>query len=242
MGMPTDPNASLPAARQHGGLTGALKANQLQFQIASIILLHDEKEDPEMNIQELRSKSAAEIRDIYNSMADRHVKRFADRVEAERRTAQLLQENGKWEGDLPNGKAAAAPKAASGKKGKGAPAPAPAPAPAASGKGGKTAKSATKTTTKPAPKAATAKKSNTRVIPPRGAPRSNLLYFSVKHDKRMNEGSARTIVFKFIESKGAAGIDREAIENNFVDNEDINVKASLDYLVKFGMLKTKDVK
>lgn len=195
-----------------------------------------------MNIQELRSKSAVEIRDIYNSMAERHVKRFADRVEAERRTAQLLQENGNWEGDLPNGKAAAAPKAPSGKKGKGTSAPAPAPAPAAAGKGGKAAKSVAKTAAKPAAKAAASKKPNTRVIPPRGAPRSNLLYFSVKHDKRMNEGSARTIVFKFIESKGAAGIDREAIENNFVDNEDINVKASLDYLVKFGMLKTKDAK
>jgi hypothetical protein len=236
------PPKSPPAIRQHGGLTGALKANQTGFQIAAIILWHNEKEDPEMNIEELRGKSSAEIRDIYNTMAERSIKRFSDRTEAEKRTAILLQEAGQWEGDLPGGpkKANGAAKAAPAKAGKAKGKAEAAPAAAATGRG----KKATETKSeKPAKPEKVAKKAgNTRTIPPRGAPRTNLLYVAQKHTNRMNEGSARTIVYRFVETKGANGIDRESIENNFVDNEAINVKASLDYLVKFGMLKTKEAK
>jgi hypothetical protein len=255
---------TLPGAspQRSGNLSTRLRENKREYDIAGIINLTSDQESEHMNLDELRTKSSAEIRDIYNGLVDKQIKRFADRVDAERRTAERLKEAGQWEGDMPsNVKVAAAKKStktakatepapaaatpAAKAKGKGSAAP---KAATKSGAGKATKKAAAKTPAKaaPAPKAAkaakTAGKAPAKAKDSVGAPRTNLLYIAVKTDRRMNEGSARTKVYNFIGEYGANGCDRESLENQFVDDETINVKASLDYLVKMEMLKTKDAK
>ena len=211
--------AKLPEQRQFGGMTGALKARARDFTIASIINITTKEEELDiMKIEELRSKSAVELRDIYNGLVEKQVKRFKDRVEAEKRTAEALKANGEWEGALPG---------ADGKK-------------AAGNAASKKAAAALKETAKAASKKAVSK--HTKEVRPRGAPRVNLIYIAIKHDNRMNENSGRTKVYKFILEQGAKGIDREAIENHFLEDETVNVKSSLDYLVKFSMMSTKELK
>lgn len=214
------PETVLPAGRQQSGLQGALKARRDDFTRAGIILMLDNEEAEAMNLIELQKLSSAELRDLYNKYADRSIKRFADRVEAEKRTAQRLQEAGEWQGQLPDGK------------------------PAKAGKAGKGAKSAGKAT--PAPKAAgkpeKAKRAGAKAprqpVAGRGAPRTNPSYRVLNADAKMNSGSARTKVFAFVQEKGKGknGIDRESIENHFVNDEAVNVKSSLDYLVKVEIL------
>jgi hypothetical protein len=243
MGASTDPRPSLSTAPlRSGNLSGRLRENQRQYDIAGIILLT--KEDQAMNLEELRSKSSAEIRDIYNGLVDKQIKRFADRVDAERRTAERLAEAGKWDGPLPGSKGAkaakkapAAAKSAPKGKGKASPAPAPKAAAEAGGKAGKPAKGTKQKAVRVAKAPAKAKP-----VDKVGAPRTNLLYIATRTERRMNEGSARTKVYNFITVAGAKGIDREALENHFMNDETVNVKASLDYLVKMDMLKTKDAK
>lgn len=49
-----------------------------------------------MDINELRALSMADLKTLYNSLAEKQVKRFESRQKAEERTQQLLRENGKW--------------------------------------------------------------------------------------------------------------------------------------------------
>lgn len=208
-------DAKLPAPRQLNGLQGALKARHDDFVRAGIILMLDQEEAEAMNLIELQKLSSAELRDMYNKYADRAIKRFADRVEAEKRTAQQLRDAGKWEGDMPNGKSA-------GKAGKAGKAPAGGKAAPKAGKAGKSAGKAPR-----------------QPVAGRGAPRTNPSYRVLNAEARMNAGSARTKVFLFIQdnAKGKAGIDRETIENHFVNDETVNVKSSLDYLCKVEILE-----
>jgi len=232
--MANTPEARMPEPRQQSGLQGALKARRDDFTRAGIILMLSEEEAEAMNLIELQKLSSAELRDMYNKLADRQVKRFADRVEAEKRTAQQLRDAGQWEGAMPDGKQkAAATKSGSNKT---------VSAPAKAGKGAKSAGKAT-----PAPKAAgkpekvksAGAKAPRQPVAGRGAPRTNPSYRVIKTDAKMNSGSARTKVFLFVQEKGKGknGIDRESIENHFVDDETVNVKSSLDYLVKVEILE-----
>lgn len=212
------PEAKLPAARQtFGGMTAALKGRAKDFLWASIILILSDEECEQMNLIELQSKSTAELRDIYNGLASKQIKRFAERVEAEKRTAQQLIDAGKWEGPLP-GAAKAGGKAAKKAAAKAAPKagkPTPAPTPAKAAKAPRQPKTGV------------------------GAPKANHSYRVLNGDAKMNAASARTKVFTFVRDNGGklkAGVDRETIENHFVDDETVNVKASLDYLVKVEIL------
>lgn len=185
-------------------MIGSLKRREKDFTIAGIITLTTGKDEENMNIKELQGKSLAELRDMYNKLADKTVKRFRNRDDAEKRVAEKLKEAGEWTGKLPGD----------------------------SGKGkGKAAKKSA------------GKKSHTKDIPPRGQPRVNKQYIAVEHNRRMNEGSARTKVYNYVlDEGGKKGIDRETIENHFINDETINVKSSLDYLVKQGMMTAKDIK
>jgi hypothetical protein len=236
--MESTPERKLPNGNRHSaGNEEKRAANAHRYLVAQIccILTPDDEEYETMNLIELQKKSSAELRDIYNGLAERHVKRFADRVEAEKRTAVALQEAGQWEGDLPDNKSKAA--AAKSKPAKTAPA-----------KPGKAAKSAP--AAKPAAKPAKAEKPAKEAKPKatkaprqpvanRGAPRGNPTYKVLNPDAKMNAGSARTKVFNYVaeKGKGKTGIDRESIENFFVNDETVNVKSSLDYLVKVEILE-----
>lgn len=210
------PSTTLPADRQFGGMTGALKSRAKDFLWCSILLLLNEQEADDMNLIELKTKSTAELRDLYNSLVDKQIKRFAERVEAEKRTAIVLQEAGKWEGPLPDGK-----NNAKGKK------------PDAAKPTGKAASKAAKS--EPVAKAAKAPR---QPRTPMGAPKANHSYTVLNGEAKMNAASARTKVFQFVAENGTTkkGIDRESIENHFVNDETVNVKASLDYLVKVEIL------
>lgn len=183
-----------------------------------------------MNLEELKSKSTAELRDIYNGMADRQIKRFESRVEAEKRTAERLKEAGKWEGDLPgaSGKGAKAKGAAKG-----------------AAKHAEKAKGATKGKAKEpaAAKKSASKKAASGEAKGQGRPSQNHNYKAIDHDRRMNAESARTKVYNALKELGKGrknGIDRETVENHFANDENLNVKAALDYLVKEGMAEIID--
>jgi hypothetical protein len=231
-----------------GGLCANLKARADDFIFAGIILLSTGDEVNGMNLLQLREKSTMELRDIYNGLAEKSIKRFADRVDAERRTAERLKEAGQWEGDNPDGKTkkkgprvvekaaseppptkvnGKAPKAAKpAKQAKQAPAKAEKKAPAAK------APAASKT---PKVKAESKAASGAK----RGAPLSNKTYVAVETDRRMHEGSARTKVYNRLKELGDSGADREALENHFVNDESVNVKASIDYLIGQGIVAIK---
>lgn len=202
-------------ARPSTGLQAALKAHEHDFLVAGVITQSHDSEGDDMNLVELRKKSTAELRDLYNELVAKNIKRFETRRDAERRTAAALKDAGKWTGQLPDGKAA--------------------PAPAAKGaKGGKATPTAPKTD-----KPAKAKRA-----PGAGRPAAKNAFYRAKDGKhKMNSGSARTKVFLYVQENGSgkAGIDRESIENHFVNDESINVPASLAYLVKMGIIETVSV-
>lgn len=227
----TQPRKTLPgeSPRQMGGMQAALRARKDDFLRASIAIMASEEHEPEiynMNLEELKSKSTAELRDIYNGMADRQIKRFESRVEAEKRTAERLKEAGKWEGDLPG---------SGGKSAKGKSAAKGAAKHAEKAKGGK---GKGKAAAAPAAAKKGAAKASDGEPKQKGAPKQNYNYKAIDHDRRMNAESARTKVFNALKelAKGRKnGIDRETIENHFAEDETVNVKAALDYLVKQGM-------
>jgi hypothetical protein len=250
MDAPPD-RAKLPAVNlsRPGSMMEALKRRANDFLVAGIFLLTTDSDEQNMNLEELRSKSSAELRDIYNGLVDKQIKRFADRVEAERRTAVILQESNQWTGPLPSNKkgeaGAKAEPAGSKLREKIA-----AKKTAASG-AGKTvkAKPEPKGKAKPAPKEEKPKKAAAAPAPkvkkepkPRGvgAPRTNASYIAVETDKKMHSESARTKVYNFFREQGKKGADREAAEQAFVDDENISVKSAIDYLVKMGMLAVKE--
>lgn len=68
--------------------------------------------------------------------------------------------------------------------------------------------------------------------------RFNLTYVTKESDRRMIEGSARSKVHAFVAAAGSKGVNRDDIEHHFEDDENINVKSSLDYMVKFGLMDT----
>lgn len=218
---------------RHSGMQDALKANQDNFLRAAICnMLTPIDEEYEMNLIDLQKMSSAELRDLYNRLADRQVKRFESRVEAERRTAQRLQEAGQWEGELPG-----TPQAGKAKKpGKAADKPAK-PARKAAGAADKETP-AQGTGGKPEGRRQGGGKPPRQPVAGRG-PKSNPSYRILKTDARMNSASARSKVFQFIQSstKGKGAIDRETIENHFMNDETVNVKSSLDYLVKVEILE-----
>jgi hypothetical protein len=234
----------LPETKQLSGLQGALKARRDDFLRAGIcnMLTPADKEYEEMNLIELQKKSSAELRDMYNELADRQVKRFASRVEAEKRTADALKESGQWDGALPGakeGKAAAAGSPSLGKAGKAAKkaaAAAPAPkgkgkdAPAAS-KAGKAAKKAGK-----AAKTAAAPRENLHA----GRPAANRVFRATDGKGvtyKVRETSQRGKLFAFIKDAGAKGVDHESCEQQFLDDEDMNVRAHLGILLKVGLIE-----
>lgn len=92
---------------------------------------------------------------------------------------------------------------------------------------------------KPATKKAPAKKTTAKkaATPDLAAPRrTNLTYVTKESDRRMIEGSARSKVHAFVEAAGSKGVNRDDIEHHFENDEHINVKSSLDYLVKFDLM------
>lgn len=92
-----------------GGLAARLKSREADYLIAGILL--QLTEDHDMNIDDLKKLSLAELRDIYNKLTGAKVKRFDDRVAANRTVAEALKAQGQWKGDLPPGKPIAAAKA-----------------------------------------------------------------------------------------------------------------------------------
>jgi hypothetical protein len=244
--LPDRPRVNPATAGKTSGMREALKARAHHFLVAGIFLLTTGTEEENMNLEELRGKSSAELRDIYNGLVDNQVKRFADRVTAEQRTAVALQENGLWSGPLPSNKKGdpgAKPETGASrlrnkiaaKKAANAPEkPAKAkPEPKAPAK-----KSAAKKT--PAAKPEKAPKPATGEGKGAGAPKTNLTYIAQETDKRMHSESARTKVYNFFKEQGKKGADREAAENAFVDDENISVKSAIDYLLKMGMLVVKE--
>jgi hypothetical protein len=225
----------LPETKQLSGLQGALKARRDDFLRAGIcnMLTPADKEYEEMNLIELQKKSSAELRDMYNELADRQVKRFASRVEAEKRTADALKESGQWDGALPGAKAGKAPAAKAGKAAKKAASAAPAP----KGKG------------KAAPAAPKAGKSAGKAAKKSAAPRENLhagrpaanRVFRATDGKgvtyKVRETSQRGKLFAFIKDAGAKGVDHESCEQQFLDDEDMNVRAHLGILLKVGLIE-----
>lgn len=206
--------ASNKTVRADTGLQAALKAREHDFLVAGVIHQTYDNEGDDMNLVELRKKSTAELRDIYNELVTKNIKRFETRRDAERRTANALKDAGKWNGALPDDKAA----------------------PATAPKGGKDGKA-----TPAAPKAD--KPAKAKRAPGAGRPAAKNASYKAKDGKfKMNSGSARTKVFLFVkENAGKNGIDRESIENHFVNDESINVPASLSYLVKQGIIETVSV-
>jgi hypothetical protein len=228
-----------PATKQLSGLQGALKARRDDFLRAGIcnMLTPADKEYEEMNLIELQKKSSAELRDLYNELADRQVKRFASRVEAEKRTADALKESGQWDGALPGAKAGEAPAPKAGKAAKKAASAAPAPkgkgkaAPAAP----KAGKSAGKSAGKAAKKAA-APRENLHA----GRPAANRVFRATDGKDvtyKVRETSQRGKLFAFIKAAGAKGVDHESCEQQFLDDEDMNVRAHLGILLKVGLIE-----
>lgn len=92
---------------------------------------------------------------------------------------------------------------------------------------------------KTAAKKVVAKKTAAEKAPAVAASRRfNLTYATRDADRKMIEGSARSRVHAFVAAAGAKGVDREGIEKQFETDKTVNVKASLDYLVKVGLMTT----
>jgi hypothetical protein len=68
--------------------------------------------------------------------------------------------------------------------------------------------------------------------------RFNLTYITMGTDRKVREGSGRSKVYDFVAAAGAKGANRERIEKHFEADGSVNIKASLDYLLKVGMMTT----
>lgn len=171
-----------------GSMSEALRNNAAGFLAAAIINISTEEDSLNMNMTELKSKTSAELRDIYNKLVEKQVKRFKSREEAEKRVVEALKSADQWEG----------------------------------------AKSAKADKADKAPNAPKATK---------GAPRKNVTYKIKETDAKMHEGSARTKVYNFVKAAAKNGRTREQIEDNFAEDETVNVQSAISYLVKFDLLE-----
>lgn len=201
--------------------------------------------DPEneMKLEELKALSTKELTALYNTMAEKQVKRMESRAKLEERTAQLLRDANKLEEGDASENEVSSPAPQKGKKSKTVKPPIEAPSTNEEGtedmattKGKKTAaKKATKTAA--APKPAAAKKEAGK----RGAPLTNLTYTAISEkSKNFNPGgnklqasSARGIIYDAIKA-AANGLTRQKLEEKFPDQ---NVKSAIDVLIKFGFIQ-----
>lgn len=184
-----------------------------------------------MELKDLQAMSVSELKNLYNSLAEKQIKRFESRAKAEERTAQLLREAGKLEeAKEPSSKVKpvkkpietpeTAPEPAKGKKQGKAPAPDREQAPASS------------------PEASAAKRG-------RGAPVKNESYKLIpESDKRFNPGKLRIqpssargrVLAEMAKLKPGATITRTDLEKLF---EGQNVKSALDVLVKVKFIEVE---
>ncbi len=216
-----------------GGLIGSLKANQRVFFEMKLLMMLPEN-DP-MELKDLQAMSVSELKNLYNSLAEKQIKRFESRAKAEERTAQLLREAGKLEeAKEPKAKAKAELKPAK----KPIEAPEPSPEPAKGKKQGKAPAPDKKPSPASSPEASAAKRG-------RGAPVKNESYKLIPEtDKRFNPGklriqpsSARGRVLAEMEKlKPGATITRTELEKLF---EGQNVKSALDVLVKVKFIEVE---
>lgn len=168
-----------------GSMSEALRNNADGFLAAAIINISTEEDSLNMNMTGLKSKTSVELRNIYNKLVEKQVKRFKSREDAEKRVAEALKAANQWEGTK-----------------------------------GTEADKADK-----APKAG------------KGAPRKNVTYKIRETDAKMHEGSARTKVYNFVKAAAKNGRTREQIEDNFAEDETVNVQSAISYLFKFDLLE-----
>lgn len=213
-----------------------------------------------VNLTDLEKMSTADIVTLYNTLADKQVKRMASRADAERRTIEALKEAGKWEepGTEPTAapvREARAPKGKKGGEADAAPLLPPEKKPAAKVKPSPTSKIGGKEPDKvkaPIAKPTKTKPEKVKKQPApaagngRGAPRKNPVYIPFAGPKtkynpkglRINPNSARKFVLDFIE-KNPAGKTRDQIEQHFSETE-LNVKSALDFCIKYGFASIKE--
>ena len=184
--------------------------------IAGIAMISPTDEGDDMTLQELQKKSTAELRDMFNDLTKKNLKRFADRTEAERRTAAALDDAKQWTGPLPG---------------------------AAKAKGTKPTGKVTKAAKPAANVAKLAKESKAKRAPGAGRPQINARYVPIPETSknfnpkglRINPKSARNIVLEFIKSS-KDGATRDQIETKFANNEDLNVTSALGFLKHYGFV------